>query len=287
MLFYNTNPSLVYSNPVAMGSTALAVAVVGGSAAVGWFGARALLKPKEPPTPAIPVAPKERADPAIFTGVYSSGATIAESKFILSELKLPYAFTVFPITESIDNSPTQSDFPLLTRVGAKLAIRPRAGDPASGSESDVPLLWLTAKTDGAVAFRIDIEAMLAQGVGTDIGEIEKSVTFADGTGPGALRQVGRLVTDLSPVAAELAWEGALYRAHKQDNLAEPGGSLDDCTRYAITVIDGTLAGSQIGKFDWSKSPSNLELNTLEHDVWSGIQFICQLAYQTLWNKQTK
>lgn len=276
---YHKNPAIL--------STAMLFAVPVAGAVGSYYAVRALLKPSAPtpaPSPAPappPVAPEEPVE-GLMSGVFLPGATIAWSEVITTAMRLPYAFTIYPVTEKINKSPTREDFRYVTQV-AKLAMRSHfsAADNVPPSWDEVPLLWLAARDPdtGAVGFRVDTEQM---GV-TDLAEMQKllkGITVADGTPAGAIRQVGQLVTNLFPQAAEYAWEGALAQATKNIDLSGPGSTLDQCTRFAIKVIEGELPTTRIGEFDWAGAPGNLEAGTPEEKVWQGVQLICQLAYQT-------
>lgn len=279
------NPGYSYFNPRPNPPTGAGVALLAGLgvlAVSGFAMANAIKAAPILPRPANGKSGsgKGKADeptPSPLSGVYAPGATVAASNFITGDLRLPAALTVFPITESRDGSPTQTDFSLVTQV-QNLVIRSSQGDL-------VPLLWLTAQPDGEVAFKVDQDALLGAGIGLPMADVLPTVTYADGTAKGARTQVSRLVTDLTAEAAEIAWDFALFRVNSKNDLFDEASiTLDNYTREALKTIGGNTQ-TDVDKLDWSRSPNNLVPGTPAYRTWYGVQLLGQLAYQTIWNKK--
>jgi hypothetical protein len=246
-----------HQNPI--GSALLTPAgflLAAGGITAGALGARAALRSMEP----VPLEPKNGggslpAQSYNLNGIYAENATFSAGP--QSDIQLDYLGDV-GLTDN------QEDFQVMMQGGIPQAALVRNLGVRSKDGDVVPLTSFFAKQDGQVGFVIDENFPPV--------EDQTTITFADGTRAGALAQVGRLVTNLTGQAADLAFSRAyLAVINNNDIFDEPSGTRDRLVKSVLEELDSTQT--------WPDSPDNLAATDPLRAVWYGMELCAALAYQ--------
>jgi hypothetical protein len=245
-------------NPVISVSTGIGILGSLAAAGVGALGARALL---ERGTGGVVTKSSLARE---LSAAILTDATIGdmiEKGHPQGVAQLPIAMNTYGLVDV--EGPTEDTMPYVTQPDSPLDMIGRDG-------TRIPLDYLYAGRDGEVGLRVDQDTMLERGVAYPVTD---EATWADGTLSGARTQVGKLVTDLAPSLATVAYEEALRRIHTDgESYSVPSGTRDE---FVASVLKNVVPSH-----DWSQGLEGLSGQTAA--LWRGVSLVGQIAYQDYW-----